>query len=75
MADAILVINAGSSSIKYSVFVNRRPRLELALDGFHGLSYEYIASALPSFDPKVQATARSFCISATEPACAPLKTA
>jgi acetate kinase len=33
MADAIFVINAGSSSIKYSVFVHRRPRLDLELHG------------------------------------------
>jgi acetate kinase len=33
MADAILVINAGSSSIKYSVFLHRRASLDLELHG------------------------------------------
>ena len=33
MADAILVLNAGSSSIKFSVFLVQSDRLELLLNG------------------------------------------
>jgi acetate kinase len=38
--------------------------------GFHGLSYEYIAQALPTYDAKAAAAGSSCCILATVPACA-----
>jgi acetate kinase len=38
--------------------------------GFHGLSYEYIASELPRVDAKAASAGRSCCTSATAPACA-----
>jgi acetate kinase len=39
--------------------------------GFHGLSYEYIASLLPQYDPRPPRDARWCCTWATAPACAP----
>ncbi|WP_371824195.1 hypothetical protein [Methylosinus sp. KRF6] len=55
MSDAILTINAGSSSVKFALLpADERPGRPRALAdvgvrryGFHGVSYEYIASVLP----------------------------
>ncbi len=50
MADAILVLNAGSSSLKFSLFVEQRAGLELALRGqMEGL---YTAPRFVARDPR-----------------------
>ncbi len=41
--------------------------------GFHGLSYDYIASVLPRFDPEAAKEGQLWRTSGTAPACAPLK--
>jgi len=49
MADAILVLNAGSSSIKFSLFALRGQQLELALRGqIEGI---YTAPHFVAYDP------------------------